>query len=136
MSSRHTLSYRKWNRRVGSCLAFTYSARWSVRIFSGVARLTPISFSRLVRAHPEPGPLSSPGITRVHRSYGPLRLLLDPSPEGTLLGHPCSQTGLPCCKSTRVRACCAPYPGEQDDRHMSVHQVLLGGLRRWCADLA
>src|SRR5207245_5531424 len=42
------------------------------------------------------------------------------------------RTGLPCCKSARVRACCAPYPGEQDDRHMSVHRGVLGGLRlRW-----
>ena len=40
-----------------------------------------------------------------------------------------AQTGLPCCKSPRVRTCCAHYPGEQDDLHMSVHQVVLGGLR-------
>ena len=53
----------------------------AVRIFSGVTRLTPISSPRLVRAHPEPGLLSSPGITRVHRSYEPLRLLPDPPPE-------------------------------------------------------
>jgi hypothetical protein len=75
MSSRRTLSCRQWNRRVGSCLAFMYSTRWSRRIFSGVTRLTPISPPRLVPAHPEPGPLSSPGITRVHRSYEPLRRL-------------------------------------------------------------
>jgi hypothetical protein len=36
MSSRRTLSCRKWIRRVGSCLAFTYSARWSFRILAGV----------------------------------------------------------------------------------------------------
>src|SRR5229473_2679449 len=129
MSSRHTLSYKKWNRRIGSCLAFTYSARWSFRIRSGVARLTPIPFSRLVRAHPEPGPLSSSGVTRIHRSYGPLRLLFDPSPKEALPSRPGSRTGLPCCKSSRVRTCCAPYPGEQDNRHMSVHLVVLDGLR-------
>src|SRR5438132_4171486 len=43
----------------------------SVRIFSGVTRLTPIPFSRLVQAHSEPGLLSSPGIARVPWSYEP-----------------------------------------------------------------
>ena len=37
-----------------------------------------------LRAHPEPGPLSSPGITRVLRSYGPLRLLSGPLPAEAL----------------------------------------------------
>ena len=83
-SGRTMRSYRAWNRRVGSCLAFTYSARWSFRSFSGVTRLTPIPFSRLVQAHSEPGPLSSPGIARVHWSYEPLPLLLDPPPEEAL----------------------------------------------------
>src|SRR5712692_4290519 len=88
MSARHTLSYRTWNRRVGSCLAFTYSARWSVRILSGVARLTPIPLPRLVRAHPEPGLLSSPGITRVPRSYEPLRRLPNAAPHGAVAPSP------------------------------------------------
>src|SRR5262249_60342505 len=43
---------------------------------------TPISCSPLVRAHPEPGLLSSPAITQGHRSYEPLRLLSCPPPGG------------------------------------------------------
>ena len=43
---------------------------------------------RLVRAHPEPGLLSSPGITRVHRSYEPLRRLPNPSPNGAVARSP------------------------------------------------
>ena len=52
------------------------------------------------------------------------RLPMEPLP-----GRPDSPTGLPCCESPRVRTCCAHYPGEQDDPHMSVHPVVLGGLR-------
>jgi len=47
-----------------------------------------------------------------------------------------AQTGLPCCKSPRVRTCCAHYPGEQDDPHRSVPQVILGGLRPSLGDSA
>ena len=47
-----------------------------------------------------------------------------------------TQTGLPCCKSPRVRTCCAHYPGEQGDRHLSVHQVVLSGLRPSVGDSA
>jgi hypothetical protein len=43
---------------------------------------------RLVQAHPEPGLLSSPGITRVHRSYEPLRRLTNPSPDGAVARSP------------------------------------------------
>src|SRR5262249_37106533 len=47
-----------------------------------------------------------------------------------------AQTGLPCCKSPRVRTCCAHYPGKQSDPHLSVIRspsaafVLLWGTRR------
>jgi hypothetical protein len=44
--------------------------------------------SRLVQAHPEPGLLSSPGITRVPRSYEPLRRLTSPSPDGAVVTLP------------------------------------------------
>src|SRR4051794_1986123 len=108
MSARHTLSYRKWKRRVGSCLAFTYSARWSVRILAGVARLTPISSPRLVRAHSELGLLSSSGVTRIHRSYEPLRLLLDPPPEGALPRLPWQSTQVSRVASHRVCVRAAP----------------------------
>jgi hypothetical protein len=43
---------------------------------------------RLVRAHPEPGPLPSTGVTQLPRYYGPLRRLPRPSPEGTGAGSP------------------------------------------------
>jgi hypothetical protein len=78
------------------------SARWSVRIFSGVTRLTPISCSRLVQAHSEPGLLSSPGITRVPRSNEPLRRRSSPAPDGVVAKCLDSPTGLPCCESLRV----------------------------------
>ena len=38
--------------------------------------------------------------------------------------------------SPRVRTCCAPYPGERDDRHMSVRLVALVGLRLVSGDSA
>jgi hypothetical protein len=53
---------------------------------SGVSRGLPGSRQspspRLVRAHPEPGPLPSTGVTQLQRYYGPLRRLPRPSPEG------------------------------------------------------
>src|SRR5713226_3968539 len=59
---------------------------------SGVSRGLPGSRQspspRLVRAHPEPGPLPSTGVTQLHRYYGPLRRLPRPSPEGTGAGSP------------------------------------------------
>ena len=42
----------------------------------------------LVRAHPEPGPLPSTGITRLPRYYGPLRRLPRPSPDADRAGSP------------------------------------------------
>ena len=60
---------------------------------------------------------------------------LEPAPCGRV-ASPTARTGLPCCKSPRVRTCCAHCPGEQSDRHVSVHQVALGGLRPFCGDSA
>jgi len=69
---------------------------------------------------PEPGLLSSPVITRVHRSYEPLRRLPFSAPKRcrcqvTLTARQTSRVA-----SHRVRTCCAHYPGEQDHSHMSV----------------
>ena len=38
--------------------------------------------------------------------------------------------------SHRVRTCCAHYPGEQDDVHVSVYPVVLDGLRLLRGDSA
>src|SRR5258708_37235304 len=79
-------------------------------MFCGVGRLTAISFSRLVRARPQPGPVLSCGIPRIHRAYGPLRLLLAPAPEGTLLGPPRSPNRSPVLQVTASAYVLRPIP--------------------------
>jgi hypothetical protein len=77
---------------------------------------------------PEPGPLSSSGIARILRSYGPLRLLPNPHPGDALpdIGGPNRSPVLP------VTACAyvlRPIP-RRAGRPSSVGcRVVLGGLR-------
>ena len=136
MSSRHTLSYRKWNRRAGSCLAFTYSARWSVRIFSGVARLTPIP---LPSARPSAPRTRAPSL---HRRYPASSVLWAPPTPVVPVSRWNRCRVAPAARqasrvaSHRVCTCCAHYPGEPSDLHMSVYPVALNGLRPMRGDSA
>ena len=72
-----------------------------------MTRLTPISSSQLVQAHPEPGLLSSPGITRVLWSYEPLRRLPRPSPDGGVARSPRQPDRSPV---LRITACVRAAP--------------------------
>jgi hypothetical protein len=110
-------------------LALTYSARWSRRIFSGVIRLTPISPPRLVPAHPpNQGSFPPPALPGFLGRMSPSDVCQTRFPLEPLSGDPDSrQTSR--VANPRVRTCCAHYPGEQDHPHMSVHRVVLGGLR-------
>jgi hypothetical protein len=58
--------------------------------------------TQLVRARPEPGPLSSTGVSQLPRYYGPLRRLPRPPLTGPVPGRPGRATGLPCCQSPRA----------------------------------
>ena len=101
--SRHTLSYRAWNRRVGSCLAFVVQRPLERPDSSGVARLTPIPLSSARSSTPR---TRAPSL---HRRYPVSSGRLSPSdacgarlPMEPLPGRPGSPTGLPCCESPRV----------------------------------
>ena len=103
MSSRHTLSYRTWNRRAGSRLAVTYSARWSLRSFAGVARLTPIP---LPSARPSAPRTRAPSLPLALPSFigtmGPSDACLAHPLKGPVPDRPGCATGLPCCQSPRA----------------------------------
>ena len=63
---------------------------------------------------PEPRPLCSTGVTRLHRYYGPLRHL--PRPGLSLTGvrlhaHACTAGGFPCCVWFPLSTCRRQYPG-------------------------
>lgn len=74
-------------------------------------------FSTIVLAWIESGSLSSVGVTRHHRYYGPIRHL---SPPTLALTGSSLDSGLrlstaadfPCCPLFMSRACCHHYPGE------------------------
>ena len=103
MSSRHTLSYRKWNRRVGSCLAFTYSARWSVRVSFGScqAHANPPLLGSSKRT-PNQGSFPPPALPGFIGTMGPSDACRARPPKEPLPGRPGSATGLPCCQSPRA----------------------------------
>ena len=114
-----TLSYKKWNRRVGSCLAF------SVERYVGASE----SFLELPGSRQSPhlnsfriaprtrAAFLSPGITRVHLgSMSPSDACQRPPPRlEPLPGRPRQHEQVSRVASPRVRTCCAHYPGEQGD---------------------
>jgi hypothetical protein len=61
--------------------------------------------------------LPSPGVTRLRRYYGPLRLPRRPglSLAGVRLGHAPTTGGLPCCVRSPAQTCCRHYPGGTGD---------------------
>jgi hypothetical protein len=61
--------------------------------------------------------------------YEPLRRLPRPSPDGGVARSPRQPDRSPVLQIHRVRTCCAHYPGEQGDRPVSMHLVVLIGLR-------
>ncbi len=105
--SRQGMRTGRTDEPFGSCLAFTSSARWSVRIFSGVTRLTPIPLSS---ARPSAPRTRAPSL---HRRYPVSAVLMSPSD-----------------------ACRAHHPGKQVDLHVSVDSVDLNGLRLLRGDSA
>src|ERR687898_76554 len=131
MSSRHTLSYRTWNRRAGSRLAVAYSARWSLRSFAGVARLTPI-----------PLPSARPSAPSLHWRYPASSVLWAPPTPAAPVPRRDGCRVAPAARqasrvaSHRVRTCCAHYPGEPSDRPASVDPIARGGLRLLRGDSA
>jgi hypothetical protein len=77
--------------------------------FAGGTRLTPLSrWSPLLPLALELRSLPSPGVTRLRRYYGPLRLPRRPglALAGVRLGHAPTAWGLPCC----VASPCADIP--------------------------
>src|SRR5580704_6793255 len=60
---------------------------------------------------PEVRVLSSAGVTRLQRSYDPVRLPPVPPPEATLRPLPSHQTGLPQLPEPPFPTCRAHYPG-------------------------
>ena len=137
MSSRHTLSYRTveppGRLLLGLHVQRPLEPSESCRELPG-SRQSPSP--RLVRAHPEPGPLPSTGVTRLPRYYEPLRRLPRPTPCRAVARSPRQRRQASRVASPRVRTCCAHYPGEQSDLRLSVHPVALGGLRPWRGDSA
>src|SRR5262245_17535694 len=136
MSSRHTLSYRAWNRRAGSRLAATYSARWSLLSFAGVTRLTPI-----------PLPSARPGAPRTRapslRWHYPASPVLwapptpaAPGPHGNRCQVAPAAPQASRVASHRVRTCCAHYPREQGDLPAPVDPIAPSGLRLMRGDSA
>src|SRR4051812_16594426 len=104
---------------VGSALAFACSEVCSRRTrSSGVARrcANPRDLATFLACR-RSGSLSSAGITRRPRSYGPLRHL--PRPALALTGSPSTSrlptvvagADFPCCAPVLCHACCHPYPG-------------------------
>ena len=82
-------------------------------LFPEVVDSSPISFALATSCvDPEPRPLCSPGITPVHRSYGPLR---HPTRPGLSLAgvrlevRPSTVSGFPCC--VRSPCTCPGAPG-------------------------
>ena len=136
MSSRHTLSYRTWNRRAGSRLAVAYSARWSLRRFAGVARLTPIP---LPSARPSAPRTRAPSL---HWRYPASSVLWAPPTPAAPLPRRDGSRVAPAARqasrvaSHRVRTCCAHYPGEPSDLHVSVYPIARDGLRPMRGDSA
>src|ERR687898_409056 len=136
MSSRHTLSYRTWNRRAGSRLAVAYSARWSLRSFAGVARLTPLPLPSARRGAPPTRAPSPPW-----RYPASSVLWAPPTPASPIPRRDWSRVA-PAARqasrvaSHRVRTCCAHYPGEPSDRPASVDPIARGGLRLLRGDSA
>jgi hypothetical protein len=79
----------------------------------------------------ELGPLSSTGITRLHRSYGPVRHPHRPglNPRGLpVRAVPPADEDFPCRVALSVYTCCRQYPGGAPGR--TRHSLL-----PWCASL-
>ena len=122
---------------LGSCLAFTYSARWSLRIFSGVARLTPISLSSARSSAPR---TRAPSL---HRHYPASSVRMSPSdscrarpPKEPLPGRPGQPDRPPVLPVTACVRAAPTTPASRSDLHVSVHPVALGGLRPLRGDSA
>jgi hypothetical protein len=104
-------------------LAFAYSFLWRVLMLSGVVRLIANSpHPPLLRKHPEPRPLLSTGITRLHRYYRPLRHPLQPglSLTGFRLSPWTHHKGLPVLRTFPLCACRPLYPDGQWQVRMTV----------------
>ena len=70
----------------------------------------------------ELGPLSSAGITRLHRSYEPVR---HPKRPGQILadlrlGTAPTTEDFPCCVDLSIHTCCRHYPGGNSRLHLSL----------------
>ena len=69
---------------------------------------------------PEVRPLPSAGVTRPRRSYGPVRLPIEPPPSrGVRSGEP-RPIGPPPITRVALPACCAHYPGGSEWVHLPV----------------
>ena len=117
-------------------MAVTYSVRWSRRILSGVTRLTPISLASTRSNAPR---TRAPSLDRRYSASVVLRAPptpVAPAPlqDGRRISPPDRQASR--VASPRVRTCCAHYPGEPVDLHLSVHLVDRSGLRPWRGDSA
>jgi len=109
-----------------ACLAASAASEPLVREVPGLAATLPA----LGHCHsaPEVRPLPSPGVTRLHRYYGPVRLPRRPglSLAGRRLVTPSHHRwGLPCCVCVPVPTCPRHYPGE------TVRPGVLVIGRRW-----
>ena len=107
-----TFRGRCCNRYVGFASAFSCKVCWSFLTFSGGDRLTVnlLAFFPF-RPSPELRSLSSPGITRVHRYYEPLRhpSMPDLSLTGVRLGFT-HMRGFPCCLHYPLAYMPSPLP--------------------------
>jgi hypothetical protein len=112
------------------------SVRWSRRILSGVTRLTPISLSSARSNAPRTGAPS------LHRHYPvstvlrapPTPVAPDPRQSRWQAVPPDRQASR--VANPRLHTCCAHYPGEPIDLHLSVRPVDRSGLRPWRGDSA
>ena len=83
-----------------------------ILIFSGVARLIANHpHLSIFESAPEVRVLSSTGVTRLQRSYDPVRLPPEPPPVATLRPLPSPLTGSPPITRTTLPTCRAHYPG-------------------------
>lgn len=136
MSSRYTWSYRMSNRRTGSRLAATYSARCSLRRFAGVARLTPIP---LPSAPPSAPRTRAPSL---HWRYPASSVAwAPPTPASPVPRRDRCRVAPAARQASRVashrgRTCCAHDPGEPSDLQMSVSPIARSGLRLLRGDSA
>ena len=119
-----------------SCLAVTYSARWSLLSCAGVTRLTPIP---LPSARPSAPRTRAPSL---HWRYPASSVLwAPPTPAAPAPQRDRCQVA-PAVRqasrvaSHRVRTCCAHSPGEQGNLPASVDPIAPSGLRPMRGDSA